>query len=103
MPARVVFSGVKIISEFFHFPLDNLLKLLYNAGVVKNRKGKKMRNSKRTVKMELAVGVNETTEMQDLRLREWATAGALTAVAREDFDAGAFLAKCSGPKETGGR
>lgn len=57
----------------------------------------------RAFAIEAKIEGNETTEMQDLRLREWATAGALTAVAREDFDAGAFLAKCSGPKETGGR
>lgn len=42
--------------------------------------------------IEAKVGKNTPTELQELRLSQWKLAGAATAVAREDFDVGAFLA-----------
>jgi hypothetical protein len=45
----------------------------------------------RAFAIEAKVDGRPTTETQDLRLKEWEAAGAVTIVAREGFDAAVFL------------
>jgi len=45
----------------------------------------------RAFAIEAKVGRNKPTELQALRLSQWALAGATCAVAREDFDVATFL------------
>ena len=43
--------------------------------------------------IEAKVNCGKSSKIQDCRLREWAHAGAITGIAREDFDVDNFLSQ----------